>query len=169
MKILFLDVDGVLNHAGFPPSGKSRQLDPACCKRLAHITAVSGASIVVSSTWRLGVGLFELKTQLAHCGLEVSRIVDMTPDLHRARIKGPDGKLLLLEACRRGAEIDAWLTDHPEVTSFAILDDDSDMEPHMDRLVQTSWRTGLQDEHAWRVVAMLRWPIGESMGPTKRG
>jgi len=29
------------------------------------------------------------------------------------------------------------------VESFVILDDDSDMEPYMDRLILTHWRDGL--------------------------
>jgi hypothetical protein len=36
-----------------------------------------------------------------------------------------------------------------------ILDDDADMEPHMDRLIQTSWKIGLQDAHMNRAIKML--------------
>jgi hypothetical protein len=37
-----------------------------------------------------------------------------------------------------------------------ILDDDDDMEPYWDRLVQTSWDgNGLEDEHVERAIELL--------------
>lgn len=155
MKVLFLDIDGVLNHVGAMPLGKRRSFDPACCARLERIVAATDASIVVSSTWRKCVSLFVLKTQLASCGMDVSRVVDMTADLGGHRIKDATGRLLERRECVRGVEIDTWLSAHPEVTSFVILDDDADMYPHMARLVQTSWQNGLQDEHVGRAIALL--------------
>jgi hypothetical protein len=64
------------------------------------------------------------------------------------------------ESKARGKEIDAWLSGsgidrRDPVGSFVILDDDADMEPHMDRLIQTSWQYGLQDEHVVRAIEML--------------
>jgi hypothetical protein len=59
----------------------------------------------------------------------------------------------------RGQEIQAWLDGAPrygiEVESFVILDDDSDMVHLADRLVKTSFETGLLDEHVDRAIAML--------------
>lgn len=41
----------------------------------------------------------------------------------------------------RGAEIDAWLKEHP-CPAFVILDDDSDMEPYTDHLIKTDTYDG---------------------------
>src|SRR5262249_43618 len=53
--IIFLDVDGVLNHRGvFRPGNGPDPLCPKAVRRLIDLVAVAGARIVVSSTWRLG-------------------------------------------------------------------------------------------------------------------
>ena len=39
--------------------------------------------------------------------------------------------------------------------SFCILDDESDMNPYMDKLVQTTWKTGMTMEHAEEIIKML--------------
>ena len=45
----------------------------------------------------------------------------------------------------RGTEIDMWLKkwNGEPIESFVILDDDIDMKPYMDKLIHTSWKTGL--------------------------
>lgn len=43
-----------------------------------------------------------------------------------------------------------------DITSFVILDDDSDMEPHMDKLVKTDYRKGLQDEEVQKAIRILK-------------
>lgn len=55
----------------------------------------------------------------------------------------------------RGAQIQSWLDDHPEVTHYVVLDDDADMGPVLDRLVKTTWEYGLLDEHVDRAAGML--------------
>ena len=50
----------------------------------------------------------------------------------------------------RGDEILAWLDQHPDVTSFVILDDDNDFKAinHVSRhWIQTTMQEGLQAEH----------------------
>ena len=51
------------------------------------------------------------------------------------------------------AEIAEWMSRHPEVKSFVILDDGGDMHPVKSHLVQTTWADGLQEEHVLRVLA----------------
>jgi hypothetical protein len=48
-----------------------------------------------------------------------------------------------MAAYHRGEEIQAWLTENPDVTQFVILDDDSDMAHLIDHLVQTDHKVGL--------------------------
>lgn len=62
---------------------------------------------------------------------------------------------LTLRHVERGHEIQRWLSEHPEVTSFAILDDDTDMAHLYDRLVLTDCEDGLQAEHVERLVVLL--------------
>ena len=138
MKIIFLDVDGVLNCA----TTKERVRDllfveDRKVQLLKELVDETGATIILSSTWRFGFEnpeiypeLFELENKLAQFGLFIA---GSTPIDARGY---------------RGKEIDGWLKAHAdEVESFVILDDDSDMKPWGSHLVKTSWAKGLQPNH----------------------
>lgn len=157
--VLFLDVDGVLNSRDYMknrrhitrPTGHA--IDAVTVPRLNAVTDRTGAKIVISSSWRLGFELPRLADILKTHGV-TGEIVGKTPRLLEEIGKLDDGS----PSCRsrdRGHEIQAWLDEHPEVTAFAIVDDNSDMAHLKDRLVQTSWETGLLDEHVERLVEML--------------
>jgi len=154
--VLFLDVDGVLN---------SRVHAKDClCKDsgfgigLVHLTQLvrilreTGASVVVSSTWRkLGNRLRDELARHGDAGAFVSsRIIGRTVDGYAVGLERHEGRVL------RGTEIQAWLDEHPDVESFVILDDDSDMGHLMHRLVHTTFHEGLTAERADKAISMLR-------------
>lgn len=153
MKVLFLDIDGVLNHRGvFVTGGGGAPLCEKCVDRLAALIERTSASVVLSSTWRLGGEQSTHVQKLRRAGVldrahNDWRTVDMPLD---------DDSIIIPYAERRGAEIAEWLSRHPEVTSYAIVDDDSDMlKEQICRFVQTSFETGLQDEHVERLAKIL--------------
>lgn len=157
MKIIFLDIDGVLNsmqyfirteeeRKGIVLTPKrdtvkfwSAMFDPDAVKLLNIAIEKSGAKVVLSSSWRNCHPLSEIRGFLKHHGF-IGEIIDKTPQ----RAPAPP--------YRRGNEIQAWLTEHPEVEKFVIIDDDSDMEHLKPHLVQTKNEFGIQEEH---VVQML--------------
>ena len=57
MKLIFLDIDGVLNYEGYGRLTRSgtRFVDPVLIKRLKKIIDCTGAKVVLSSTWRRGI------------------------------------------------------------------------------------------------------------------
>jgi hypothetical protein len=151
-KILFLDIDGVLNseqsahywnERGKENGGFSKRNPEFCplsvCNLKYVLKQIPDLQIVVSSTWRIGSTLQELKDTLSkHAGVDPERVIDTTPfDGHFGRI--------------RGKEIQAWLDLNP-TEKFAIVDDDSDMEHLMDHLIHTSWREGFMRSKA---IAMI--------------
>lgn len=146
--ILFLDVDGVLNHRDIF-GGPRPHLCRKAVDRLNRVVTATGCKIVLSSTWRkMDAHVDELR---AFGGFpsphEDWRTIDM-PFIVR------NG--LIVSTAMRGNEIAEWLSRHPEVTRYAIVDDDSDMLPEqMPFFVQTSFETGLTDEHASRLTALL--------------
>ncbi|MBI1689483.1 HAD domain-containing protein [Methylorubrum sp. DB1722] len=153
-RILFLDVDGVLNtHAGWEAGHNGHDsLDPGPVARLNALCARTGCRIVVSSTWRHGPyrGPAGCRATLRRMGL--------TGRFHRDwRTRGwveADG--LRCEDWPRGKQIRDWLAAHPETAAYAIVDDDSDMLPEqLPRFVKTRFKDGLQDEHADRLAALL--------------
>lgn len=147
MKVLFLDIDGVLNsrkwfgslHATIVAAKYPEEhFDPAAVARVNAIVERTGAVICVSSSWRLGRSVAELGELLATQGIR-AEVVGATPVDFRAR----------------GLEIARWLAEHPEVTVYAILDDDSDMRQLARQHVKTDFEDGLLDHHVESAVSLL--------------
>jgi hypothetical protein len=132
MRCIFLDVDGVLNTYQSREELGWKSVSPYLVGNLNEIVRATGAKIVISSTWRLLDNIERLRVILSDAGLEnVDEVViDMTP---RSSPKGH----------YRGFQIQDWLDAHPEVTKFVILDDDSDMEHLIHRLVRCCGECGL--------------------------
>jgi hypothetical protein len=151
MKIIFLDIDGVLNNLESLrlPRTKLKSsthsysaAHPSCIEALNRIITETQARIVVSSTWR-GIGLGVLFEIFHEWGIK-AMTVGYTP-------LWPIGS-------ERGDEIAEWLSQHPEVTSFVILDDGDDMGQLRHRLVQTDFEVGLTNADADRAIAILNAP-----------
>ena len=138
MKILFLDFDGVLNSSrtcaafdGYPFNlkGDFPQFDPVAIALIRKVCEKTGCKIVVSSTWRHSTALEEIRD-----------VMDL-PVLGRTPVFGEHG---LPMSAERGHEISNWLERHPEVTQYAIVDDDCFDIFQKDQLVQTSQEDGLR-------------------------
>lgn len=113
--VIFLDVDGVLNRCG--QSGQGLESDKVSI--LKYILDETSALVVLSSTWRKTEhNLARISRMLGSIGHQLH---DVTPILD-ARAGGS----VIWTAVKRCTEIADWLDDHPEVTKFAILDDDWD-------------------------------------------
>lgn len=145
-RVIFLDVDGVLNcHQTFlTATVRTIKIDRERVQMVADLARRTGAVVVISSTWRKGRGaMTRLRGWLADRGLPSRLVIGHTPDLSSSS-----------ESCR-GDEIAAWLALHHGVESFVILDDDADMGTLMDRLVQTTFQTGLTTEHCKKAEECL--------------
>ncbi len=142
MKILFLDIDGVLNCIlSTIRFGPGLDIEPQKATMVHRIQRETGCYIVLSSGWRLN------SVQLPRVRAIVGELFDVTPNL------GSNGHLGF-----RGLEIEEWLAV-PRVQSverYAILDDHrtflSNQSPH---LFLTNEHIGLTDEIADRVIAHL--------------
>ncbi len=182
MKIVFLDIDGVLNSFSEEPRkatyekmkkrGWETFAEHWCpqkelTQRLLQITnALPDTHIVISSSWRTrsedyslwecllyAAGGFDLPVRLCHESF-------VTPKLW----------------VKRGLEIQQWLDEFPEkfknwhasysrtltevpiIDGFVILDDESDMEHLSDHLVQVYGEVGLTDINVKRAIEILKTP-----------
>jgi len=159
MQIIFLDIDGVLVNAVSLRSRSPHEhsnADPSCVAALNRIVAETGAGIVVSSSWRIGQELADMREVInLHFGVN-GNVLGMTPRLTAKKISaGPRGQLEV--SAERGDEIDCWLRSaHPwPVESFVILDDEDDMGALKSHLVQTNFTGGLTMQHADRAIEIL--------------
>lgn len=137
MKILFLDIDGVVNSVkNFNPKNNTLYpLDRYCAFLVGRIVLQTGCKVVLSSSWRHDPKAVQSVSQ------SVVELFDITPTL---------GKY-------RGDEVQAWLDQHPEVTKYAILDDDMDFYVYQaPNFFKTRFmEEGLTDEIAEAVIKHL--------------
>jgi hypothetical protein len=172
MKIIFLDIDGVLNsHAYMTKMGElwddpANQIDPELVARLNKITDATGAKLVISSTWRLPFldycRIDMLAELMASYGI-TGEVIGMTPAI------GMTGSNE-----RRGREIAIWLADNLyfKVETFIVLDDDFvDCEPITKAArgrgfpetfkasqIKPLLADGLQDDHVYEAMGILGTP-----------
>jgi len=127
-KLIFLDIDGVLNHhlyymekkqylrkaeVGYPMC----DIDESKVALVNRIVAETGSKVVISSSWRILYSLFELKHIFGTMGF-VGDIIGVTP-IGDSNVFVP-----------RGAEILTFMRENGytlEDTNYIILDDDSDV------------------------------------------
>jgi hypothetical protein len=115
MKVIFLDIDGVLNVTMQKRDEFGSLFHPQFEDNLKRIVTNTDAKIVITSTWRYS-GLSEMQRMWKHRDL-AGEVIDITPDLDR--IEG--------YSIPRGVEIKYWLDNTKELESYVIIDDDNDM------------------------------------------
>lgn len=151
MKVIFLDIDGVMNYRdemtdkAVKRGGFSHLFFDTPSKRpikaLNKIIEETDAKVVISSTWRLNYpSVREFWRMLWLCGFN-GEVIGFTPCL--------SGKY-------RGHEIAQWLknTDR-NVEQFVIIDDDSDMAHLIHRLYKTDNKKGLTKKDVKPIINML--------------
>lgn len=144
MKVIFLDIDGVLNSSrtvaafGRFPYDLAPGLpyfDLVALGMVRRLCDETGARVVISSTWRIG-----------------RNVTDFVP------LQLPVVGLTPIKRASRGHEIAAWLSDQcpGSVEAYVILDDDSDMLPgQVPYFVHTSIEDGLLYSHYEQALRIL--------------
>jgi hypothetical protein len=132
MKIIFLDIDGVLNVIGQGHDRFGQIWHIEFINNLKWIIEETGAKLVISSTWRHS-GLSIMKEMWIERNLP-GDVIGITIDL--GTYQDDNG---FYQSEPRGKEIEHYLKSHPEITNYVILDDDTDMLPNqLGNFVQTS-------------------------------
>lgn len=139
MKLIFLDIDGVMNHRNHMVRSRLHNMHefcPVAVRNLREIIKRTGARIVISSTWRK----FKSIDYVMNCYDLDQYVVGKTP---------------VIEDVIRGKEISAYLSENPDVEKFVILDDDNDMGILLPELVHCIDYSGLTDERREQAIQML--------------
>lgn len=176
MKIIFLDIDGVLNSEesiiksyecnntrAFSDNPHEEHI-----KWLNYIVEKTNAKIVISSTWRKNSGMVAIWRILNLLGFK-GKIIGETP----------------ITGDIRGNEIRCWIdrfsnkkdwrftcdekysNNDFKIKKFVIIDDDSDMGNLSHRLVKTNSKTGLTQKEAELAISLLNEELEED--PIKKG
>jgi hypothetical protein len=166
MKVIFLDIDGVLNVI---PQGRDEfgsLFHKEFMDNLKWIIDETNAKIVISSSWRHD-GLKTLQEMWKKRGI-AGEVIDVTPTYSSKYYSEPNySNLPFRERLERGFEIQDWLASHNDVDKFVIIDDDDDMlESQMSNFVRTSenfdhpdmvdWGYGLTKKCAEQAINILK-------------
>ena len=183
MKVIFLDIDGVLNSNDWYVYRRDNvamdsvnsqypfyEFDPRAIVRLNRIIEKTEAKIVVSSSWRSGETIESLQKLLNSVGI-IGDVIGLTPHLWSNKpYEDMDGYRI-----PRGCEIDWWLDNHGDfqrinwskeeqikdvgdakIKNYIILDDDSDMlYGQREHFIKTPHMTGLTDELVDKAIEIL--------------
>lgn len=157
MKLIFLDIDGVLNGygegytyehiEGAPDSlGNTKHLlSRHLIDNLNYLVNYTGAKVVVSSTWRLGETVESMQMIFDSVGI-------------RCEVVGLTGRD---KSGIRGVEILDYIKTHVDeayhfFTRYVILDDDTDMLLwQKDNFVHTDGQKGLTRSDMWKAIRIL--------------
>ena len=161
MKVIFLDIDGVLNsektckewHDKTGKGGYGGWLDEedVCTdenikwgidlfSNLKKIVDETGAVIVISSTWRRHFSIKKFKEMFSVYGWDNAPIIEKTCYVVHGN---------------RGSEVQSWMQGK-DITSYVILDDSTDfLEEQFDYFVNTDFMVGLSEKDADLAINIL--------------
>ena len=152
-KILFLDFDGVMATDRYQTQlmvsnsplrdSYGAMFDPACVECLKQIVNCTNAAIVVTSTWKMTMGLEGIQQLWDERDLP-GNVIGVTPEI---------------APIYRGEEIEAWLAEYSTDCRYAIIDDapflDFFNEKQQQFLFKVDEQTGLDERTLLKVVKYL--------------
>ena len=167
MKILFLDIDGVINSNDndfamcelwkIDNENKSRDefgtlFDERCVRWLKWIIEKTNCKIVLSSTWRcVGLNKIQLMWEMRDLPGEVISLTPTTVSTEIINLYAATNN-----EADRGYEIQEWL-DNNDWSKYCIVDDDNDMLSSQN-FIRTDKKIGLDYKTSHSIVAVLNAP-----------
>lgn len=146
MKVIFLDIDGVLNNANTKDRTPDKfiGIEDIFVKRLVDIVRSTKAKVVLSSSWRT------MKEDEPDYIYMIDKLKSKGIELYSYTTK---------KGWNRAEQIKNWLSDKPEVDNFIILDDEFELEfaesDYTDNLVKTEYAIGLTEEKKQEAINKL--------------
>lgn len=154
MKVIFLDIDGVLNSEEFLKNNENEAIDRRNVSILKEVIDKTGAVIVMSSGWKFwfddNMMPKEGYSQYLYdilCEFNI-KIFGKTPDFSTDEIR--TNKTF---SHVKAKEIIAWLNEQKSVDRYVVLDDlDLKNQEINANLVRTNSKFGITEEDALRVI-----------------
>jgi len=161
MKLLFLDLDGVMVVDDDPdrlspvPDGpfRTEMFSKKCVEVLNELVEVTDCQIVLSSDWRLHFNLRQVWDIF-----KFNKVRRMPLGFTGLATSGSGWMSVQKLEEDRGKEIRQWLAQHgffPQFHFWAAVDD-MNLSPHVSRFVRTDWRKGLTTDGVFdKLVSLL--------------
>lgn len=153
-KIIFLDIDGVLrpinSYIGKDEYGQLFTED--CIQALRYLITMTGAYIVISSTWKAS-GLLIMKEIWDKRNLP-GEVIDITPN----EVDVVDsGAAEFYDLVDRGLEIEQWIKNNNFSGRYVIIDDITDFtEEQTKHYVKTDTNVGLTMDNVEQAINILK-------------
>ena len=153
-KIIFLDVDGVLNYMSYR-NKSTANIDPSKVEMLAYICTQTNAKVVITSSWR---GSETYTPRIYYI------LIDILKE-HHVPVLGDapyiEGQFTASVDTGRGAEVDKYIKDN-NIKQFVIFDDEDwdwtyyGLEEHWCRSTYYDKKYGgLQPRHIKKAIQLL--------------
>jgi hypothetical protein len=188
-KIIFLDIDGVLNHEVWYKRRFNEvdnesilekypyyDFDPLSIGLINKIIELTDAKVVISSTWRIGKSIEELIELFNSVGFK-GDIIDSTPSFYATGFDSNHDRTSY--SIPRGCEIDWWLKNKGKfqrinwseeiqnevlekslVKNYIILDDDSDMLYNQrEHFINIDSNKGITELDVSKSIKILNTPV----------
>ncbi|MCI6692399.1 HAD domain-containing protein [Clostridium sp. SGI.024] len=157
MKVIFLDIDGVLNSEKFLNNNKGQVVDRERVSILKSIVDKTGAVIVMSSGWRLWFDdnmlpqdgySKELYEVLCEFNINLfGKTLDFSTEEIRSRKTFSHVK---------AKEITAWLNDNKSIEKYVVIDDlDLKNKEINNHLVRVNGEIGITEEDGQIIINMI--------------
>lgn len=149
-KVLLLDIDGPMipRRASWlaGQTYRSTKFDPVAVGLLLSVLEKTGAKLVISSTWGKVYTREENELSLENNGISKTLLHDDWVTPRNSKLE------------TRAAEILAWLKQHPEITNYAVLDDEAVALPKnkLKNLVKVTFSDGLLLQHYHQLLNILK-------------
>lgn len=158
MKIIFLDIDGVLNNADYYKNKDLRthhkeqsHFDPKNVSALNKIISETNAKVVLSSAWRLIKSVDETNQLFNEIGVK-AKVISATESLHYKDT---------FKLAPRGLEILKWIKDNHRLLengleNYVIIDDEDDiLDIQEGHFLQVDDKVGLTESNANEIIDFL--------------
>lgn len=164
IKVIFLDIDGVLNMYGAScrtfMKDYGQHIEPHLVQRLNYIVEQTKCKIVISSSWRSDMQ--DLEKQLKEQGFKYwTEVVGKTTKPHfiAGNKKPPYDLKNDYKYNDRGEQINKWLEDtNFAIKNYVVIDDEiSDIDPHIPNtlIIQTDYNEGMLHKDTIEVIKKL--------------
>lgn len=158
MKIIFLDIDGVLNNADYYKTkdlsthhNEQSHFDTKNVSALNKIISETNAKVVLSSAWRLIKSVDETNQLFKEIGIK-AEVISATESLHYKDT---------FKLAPRGLEILKWIKDNHRtlkngLENYVIIDDEDDiLDIQEGHFLQVDDKVGLTESNADEVIDFL--------------